>query len=263
MPKPRAPKVDWTRQHLLATLHLYNQLPFGQLHHGNPKIIQLANWLGRTANSVAMKMSNLSSLDPVIVGRGLSGLPGASKQDRALWDEFHSNWDVMAAAAEREYNRYAQAIGIVIEEEIPTDVLSIPEGKTRAANVQVRVNQWKFRKAILHNYQSRCCISGLANERLLNASHILRWSDDKKNRMNPQNGLCLSSLHDKAFEVGLLTVLPNLRVRIAETLQAAPIAPFVKQALLSFNNKKILLPARYGPDPKFLEAHAHKWGFIE
>ena len=81
---PRAPNVDWTRQHLLPTLHLYTQMPFGQLDARNTKVKQLARWLGRTANSVAMKLTNLSSLDPVIAARGLSGLKKASALDRAV-----------------------------------------------------------------------------------------------------------------------------------------------------------------------------------
>ncbi|MGE0329087.1 MAG: HNH endonuclease [Ramlibacter sp.] len=262
MSTQRAPNVDWTRQHLLATLYLYTQLPFGKLHRGNPKIIELASWLGRSPSSVAMKLTNLASLDPVVAARGRKGLDRATALDRTVWAEFQANWDVMFAAAEGVYNQYAEQNGTPQVEELPEDVLLIPEGRTRTATVQVRVNQWKFRKSILANYNSRCCISGLANDQLLNASHILRWSDDTKNRMNPQNGLCLSSLHDKAFEVGLLTVMPDLRVRISEKLTKLPTSPFVKQALLRFDNKKILLPDRYGPDPRFLEVHARRFGFI-
>lgn len=55
--------MDWTRSDLLAALHLYLQLPFGQLHRGQARIVQLAGWLRRTPSSVAMK------LDPLIVPR--------------------------------------------------------------------------------------------------------------------------------------------------------------------------------------------------
>ena len=262
MPKPRAPSVDWTRQQLLAVLHLYTQMPFGQLDARNAKVKQLATWQGRTANSVAMKLTNLSSLDPVIVARGLSGLKGTSALDRAVWSEFHANWALMSAEAEAEYRRLAELNGATPEvdaEEIP---LVFAEGKTRSATVSVRVNQWKFRKSIVANYGARCCVSGLENAQLLNASHIVPWSDDHKNRMNPQNGLCLSALHDRAFDIGLITVMPDFRVRISKTLKTKSTSLFLQDALLRFDNEKILMPDRYGPDPSFLESHAKRFGFL-
>jgi putative restriction endonuclease len=262
MATTRAPDVPWTRSHLLSAMHLYTQLPFGKLHKTNPRIVELAKWQGRTNNSLAMKLTNLSSLDPVIKARGLKGLSGASAKDEAFWTEFHANWDAMSSLAEQEYRRFAEQNGVHVTDEVPEELVEIVEGKTRSATVQVRVNQWKFRKAILTNYNSQCCISGLANPQLLNASHILRWSDDHSNRMNPQNGLCLSAIHDRAYEVGLLTVMPDYRVCISETLLQDPASHFAKQAFVRFHNKKILMPSRWGPDPKFLEVHAKRFKFI-
>ncbi len=115
---PRAPNVDWTRQHLLPTLHLYTQMPFGQLDARNVKVKQLARWLGRSPGSVSMKLNNLSSLDPVIVARGLRGLPGASALDRAVWAEFHANWGAMATEAEHEYVRLATLNGEPLVEDL-------------------------------------------------------------------------------------------------------------------------------------------------
>ena len=263
MSSERATSVSWTRQHLLPTLHLYTQLPFGKLDARNPKVKQLAQWLGRSINSVAMKLTNLSSLDPVIAARGLSGLKGASALDRAVWDELHANWDAMSTEAAREYARLASENGQPPQEDLAEIALFIPEGKTRSATVEVRVNQWRFRKSILANYRSQCCISGLVSEQLVNASHILPWSQDRKNRMNPQNGLCLSALHDRAFDIGLITVMPDFKVRVSQKLLSETADSFMKQALLRFDNKKILMPDCWGPDPKFLESHARRFGFID
>ena len=260
---PSAPKIDWTCQHLLPTLHLYTQIPFGQLHARNTKIKQLARWLGRTPNSVAMKLTNLSSIDPIVAARGLSGLKGTSKLDRKVWAEFHATWDAMSKEAADEYGRLAATNGETLIEETAQETLGIQEGKTRLASIEVRVNQWKFRKAILANYEARCCISGLTNELLLNASHIEPWSRDVKNRMNHQNGLCLSVLHDRAYDIGLITVMPDFKVRVSKKLQLRSDDVFMKQSLLQFNNKKIFMPVRYGPDPAFLESHARRFGFID
>src|SRR5580704_9949883 len=59
----KAPAVKWTREHFLIALNLYCKLPFGKLHKGNPIIIEIADKMGRSANSLAMKLCNFASLD--------------------------------------------------------------------------------------------------------------------------------------------------------------------------------------------------------
>ncbi len=71
----KAPAVKWTREHFLIALNLYYKLPFGKLHRGNPIIIESAKKMGRTPNSLAMKLCNFASLDPVQLARGVRGLP--------------------------------------------------------------------------------------------------------------------------------------------------------------------------------------------
>ena len=80
--------TDWTRNETLAAFHIYLQLPFGQLHRNQPRIVQLSQWMGRTASAVAMKLVNLASLDPQIVASGRRGMGNASKLDQQIWNEF-------------------------------------------------------------------------------------------------------------------------------------------------------------------------------
>lgn len=77
----------WTRNEVLIAVNLYRQLPFGKLHQGNALIIRVAELLGRAPGSVAMKLSNLASLDPDFTASGWVGLPGASTLDRSVWNE--------------------------------------------------------------------------------------------------------------------------------------------------------------------------------
>ena len=93
----KAQAVKWTREHTLIALNLYCKLPFGQLHKGNPIIKEVAAKMGRPANSLAIKLYNLASLDPVQRARGVKGLEGASKQDRLMWNEFQGNLSVLGA----------------------------------------------------------------------------------------------------------------------------------------------------------------------
>ena len=75
---------NWTRRQTLAALHIYFQLPFGQLHSKQPKIKQLADWIDRSANSVALKLVNIASLDPQIIASGRKGMGNASSLDKYL-----------------------------------------------------------------------------------------------------------------------------------------------------------------------------------
>ncbi|MBQ9417737.1 MAG: HNH endonuclease, partial [Bacteroidales bacterium] len=66
--------------------------------------------------------------------------------------------------------------------------------------VKQRINQSFFRTAVLTSYNNRCCITGLSRKELLEASHIVDWSKDIENRLNPSNGLCLNILFHRAYD---------------------------------------------------------------
>ena len=52
----------WTKDELILALNLYLKLPFGKSDSGTPEIIHLANILGRTAGSIAMRLNNFASV---------------------------------------------------------------------------------------------------------------------------------------------------------------------------------------------------------
>src|ERR1051325_4500660 len=219
---PKAPAVKWTREHFLIALNLYCKLPFGQLHRGNPIIREVAEKMGRTANSLAMKLCNFASLDPVQRARGIRGLPGATKQDRAMWAEFHQRLGMLAPESEEMLHDLftrddAKEVDFLERDRVRlerTRELVIPTGPTEAqATVRVRRGQQFFRQAILSAYGVRCCISGIPVPRLLVAGHIKPWRDFPDERLNPRNGLCLSSLHDAAFDARLIPLDEKLADR--------------------------------------------------
>ncbi|MEQ1539784.1 MAG: hypothetical protein ABL928_12740 [Sphingorhabdus sp.] len=56
------PSERWSEEETKLALFLYFQLPYGKLHKGNPEIQRLADYLGRTHSSVAMKLGNFGEL---------------------------------------------------------------------------------------------------------------------------------------------------------------------------------------------------------
>lgn len=241
----------WTRQELLIALDLYCRIPFGQMHSRNPEILRAAQAIGRTSGAVAMKLVNIASLDPGLKQRGVSGLRNASASDRAIWNDMNDDWQSFVAEssnARREFGLLAEIT------ETPEDESKSVRVTERQGVVTQRVGQDFFRKAILSAYNYRCCISGLAVEALLVASHIVPWSVDEKNRVNPRNGLLLSALHDKAFDRGLITLDDDLMVRVSRHHLPNDDA-FFSQTIAAYDGHPVAPPEKLGPDPNFLAYH--------
>jgi putative restriction endonuclease len=248
-------KRDWTKEQLKVAFHLYCQLPFGSLHRGNKEIISLAGAIGRTPSAVAMKLVNFASLDPAITSTGRKGLGNASAADRDIWNEFHADWERLATESGHLLEKFREDAKPVIKADDDEFVLADYSSETRQQIVATRIKQAFFRRAVLSSYKGKCCMTGVTDHRLLLASHIVPWSKDKANRLNPKNGLCLSALHDRAFDKGLISVSPNFKICVSRELKQISTNTFVATSLLALQDQMISLPERFLPDPTFLSWH--------
>jgi putative restriction endonuclease len=255
MPVPR----KWNRDELLVALNLYRKLPFGQLDERNPVIIELAAKLDRSPGSVAMKLCNLASLDPLLRARGIRGLEGASNLDREVWAEFMSAPVEIAVQSEEALRNL---FGVKENEEIEVEQrrgirLRLPTGPTeQLVTVKVRRSQQFFRQMILNAFDSRCCVSGLPVRELLVASHIVPWSAFPNERLNPQNGLCLSRLHDGAFDAGLIAFDAECKLVMSKRLKKFLPHETVQQNFEAFAGKPFQLPEDAPiPNGDFLRYH--------
>lgn len=254
-------RKKWTRDELLVALNLYHKLTFGQLHARQPVIIALAGKLGRGANSVAMKLCNFASLDPVLKLRGIKGLDGASNLDRTVWNEFHTNLDEAAPASE-EALRVLFGAGedsdLVVS---PKEGVKLskrpPSGPTEMfANVKLRRGQEYFRESVLNNFGGLCGITKLSIRELLIASHILPWGKHPTERLNVRNGLCLSRLHDAAFDRGLITFDDDLRLVLSPRLKRELAQPALVTNFGTYAGESLHLPDdATPPEPSFLAEH--------
>jgi putative restriction endonuclease len=244
----------WTKEQIKLAFHLYCQIPYGRIYGRNPDIMALAKVIGRTADAVAMKMLNIASLDPAITSTGRSGLGNASVLDRAVWDEFHADWERLAVECQLLRQQLDQ--DSLPELEVESDSISLEDftGETRQVLTTQRVKQQFFRRAVLSSYRGRCCMSGLTDARLLIASHIVPWSSDKANRLNPSNGLCLSAIHDRAFDKGLISLTDDWRIVLSDDLRTRDEA-FMNAVFLPLENHQIQMPDRFRPEPAFLAHH--------
>lgn len=244
----------WTREQTIIAFNLYCKIPFQKANSSNPEIQEVARLIGRSVNSVKMKIGNFGSFDPELKAKGIVGLTNTSKLDEEIWKEFNSDWERLAFESEMLIAKLKnEPTGKVLE----NDSFFVTIGKEREALVRLRVNQNFFRQTVLSAYDGTCCITNLSITQLLVASHIKPWSksDDKTEKVNPQNGLCLNVLYDKAFDCGLITVSPDFRLHVSSKVHHLNESIIVHDWFTRYDNQLIRLPVRFLPHKDFLKYH--------
>lgn len=249
-----AARKNWSREEHLIAFNLYCQIPFGRIYKTNPRIIALAEVLGRTPSAVVFKLGNFGRLDPALQARGVKGLSHGAKGEEEIWGEFAGSPERLAYESEKliaaKEGRPLVEAGVGSQD---------ATGLDREAMVKLRVNQNFFRKRVLSAYSNKCCITGLSCAPLLIASHIIPWAEDVENRLNPRNGLCLNALHDKAFDRNLMWVERDYTIRMSPRLFESEVGESVgADWLAKFDGVKLCLPKHFSPDADLLSKHAEK-----
>lgn len=121
--------------------------------------------------------------------------------------------------------------------------------------MKTRVNQNMFRQIVLANYNSKCAITGIDIAELLLASHIIPWSQNEKERLNPENGICLSALYDKAFDRGLIGIDSSNKIVLSPKIIEHCDKEYYDIHFGAIKGLKINMPQKYNPNPLFLEWH--------
>ncbi len=246
----------WTKEETIIAFNVYCKIPFKDSRKTHPLIVKYARILGRSASALNMKVGNLGRLDPKLQARGIVGLAHGSKIEQDVWREFYENPDKLAYESECLIAKYAREN---LEDVAHIDVSDLPQGEERLAIVKQRVNQSFFRSAVMCSYNSRCCISGMGNPELLEACHIVDWSEDRANRSNPENGLCLNPLFHKAYDKHLIAITPDYEIIVSEEMLDKAGEGAFKDYLLGLRNRRLLLPNRFYPKREFLDRHYQKF----
>ena len=244
----------WTKEELMLAFNLYLKIPFGKMHSTNKDIIHLAGLIGRTPSSIALRLVNFASVDPALQARGIKGMNGGTKIVQPIWDEYFHNQEELIFQSEIIL---AQKENVNIEDKYKDLFLGLKElkGETKIREVKTRVNQSVFRQMILANYSTKCAITGIDVPELLLASHIVPWSINEHERLNPENGICLSALYDKAFDKGLIGINNNYQIVLSTSLKKKTKSSFYQTHFGAIENLKITEPIKYLPRPEFLEYH--------
>ena len=203
----------------------------------------------------AMKCCNSASLDPSQQARGISGLRKASRLDEKSGTISDQDAECIGYQSELAF------AGLTQTKPRESDAVEWEDiqGLDRHVVTKVRVNQHLFRSIILTGYRFECAVCRLPIPSLLVAAHIVPWSADKSQRMNPRNGICLCSLHDKAFDAGILIIEPDFRILIDKGIAKRHSKnQAVERFLLNYSGHTISLPDRWHPDPGLLRLHLQR-----
>lgn len=108
-----------------------------------------------------------------------------------------------------------------------------------------------FAAEVKKNYGWKCALTGIADSQFLIASHIVPWSVDEGIRLDPKNGICLSILVDRAFEIGLLIISDDCTV----TFNWGKVHddPELKAQLEQYEGQKLELPKAHSPSSDYLK----------
>lgn len=247
-------KNHWHNDQLTVALNLYWKIPYNKISGSSNSLIkETAPLINRTPAALAYKLMNFTALDNNRQNKGQKGKSSASNADKEIWRKYEGKWGKLALDS-------FYILSIKLNKSIK-QILSLEnanhfaKGEDKERLIKVRINQRDFRQRILANYNERCCVTGLPSKALLVASHIIPWSVDKASRLNPNNGLCLNYLHDKAFDQGLFTITTDFKVKLSDSIYSLCKENSIKKYFIKHDNQTITLPDRFRPSQDFLEYH--------
>lgn len=242
--------ANWTRDELLVALYVYSQIIFKKSNKDNPFIIKYATMLGRTPAALNMKVGNIGSCDKELKEKGIVGLTHPGQATIDLWAEFQTDPNRIAYESEVAV---AKLRGQTVEELVGMEIANLPVGRDREALVRQRIGQDFFRRSVLSAYHDHCCVSGVGNSELIEACHIVDWSDDTTNRTNPSNGLCLNAFFHKAYDALLMGITPDGIVKFSDQMMAETTDEEFRAYLQQLQGAKIRAPDKFTPSPDLLD----------
>ena len=147
------------------------------------------------------------------------------------------------------------SIGTEVSSELLKHFDITREGRDQVSKTKVRIGQTYYRKMIITLYAGKCCVTGLDVPNLLRASHIVGWADDIENRMNPENGLCLSGTYDIAFDQHLISFDEDYRMIVGSEIRDHFTTAITRDYFKKYEGRKITMPSKFLPSQDLLQRH--------
>jgi putative restriction endonuclease len=125
--------------------------------------------------------------------------------------------------------------------------LQIPDGSAQRRyalrQIKQRLHQSSFREAVITAYNGRCALSGLPEQLLLDAAHIIADKDERLGQPVVPNGIPLSKIHHAAFDAHLIGIDSDFRIHVASRLLSQNDGSML-EVLKKLHHDKLHLPTR-------------------
>jgi len=248
----------WSRDEFLVTLDLYLNNDIVE-DKSDPRVQETAELIGRTPAAVVYRLGNYRHLDP----EGTKGLKNTGRPCVEVWQEFYGNESELRRAAEEARQRLANtepgsAVQTGDEPEIengsgedsdPDTPVPTDEGVTKHPT---RRGQQDFRMAVRERYDDTCLLCDVSDPGLLQAGHILSWSNHEDQRGDPSNGILLCYNHHRAFDLGLFTITSEYKLRVRPSYD--PESEFLRETVIALDRTDLPFP-NDPPAAEYLREH--------
>ena len=203
---------SYTKEQEILIIDLYTRTPTARIRDSNPEIIALCDFFNdngyhSVVSGIRNKMENLKSVDPEYTADGRTGRNNIRQGFKELWlEELRSGFS--------ELDKHVEWAVSEIVKHSPADAAgAMPVWRHRSG-------QANYRDRVLAAFDNSCCISGIQTPDLIQACHIKPYRICERDGMEEQktdvrNGLCMSVLHHKAFDSGLITIDEEHRLLIS------------------------------------------------
>ena len=154
---------------------------------------------------------------------------------QAIFPVFVMDWDASTLKARVGFG--------IADAEAWTPPETAAERRYALREVKQRLHQSSFREAVIAAYKGRCALSGLPEQRLLDAAHIIEDRHEQLGQPVVPNGVPLSKLHHAAFDAHFIGIDPDYRLHISDRLLVQHDGPML-EALKQLRGGQLRLPKR-------------------
>ncbi len=238
---------QWSRDEFLVTLDLYLNESDYVADDSDPRIQEVASLIGRTPGSVVLRLANYRHLDP----ESTEGMSNVGKACREIWEEYYENDEELARDAQTARGNFRNSSKGSGSGESGSSGGKVKTGETTSER-KGRTGQSDFRRVVRERYNDQCILCEISDTGLLQASHILEWSEHEEYRGDPANGLLLCYNHHRAFDLNMFTITGDYELVVRPGFE--PSSDFLRRTLADRDGEQIELPT----DPsssEFFEEH--------
>ena len=124
-----------------------------------------------------------------------------------------------------------------------------------------RIHQEAFRARVVTAYRQQCALCRLKHEVLLDAAHIVPDSDPDGEPVT-SNGMALCKIHHAAYDKHFLSVTPDYRIHIKQSLLEESDGPMLKHGLQGLHGQEIIVPQKFIDRPNKIALEARHSRFL-